>query len=80
MPRPADDHARVFHDAKDLGELTIASLQGDAGPQDREVKELADFLCDQLQPDVICFSNVLQVGAVHALRGRFTEMRYCLSP
>lgn len=68
----------ISNDAKDLGELTIASLQGDAGPQDREVKELADFLCDQLQPDVICFSNVLQVGAVHALRGRFTGKLFCV--
>lgn len=68
----------LSNDAKELGELTIASLQGEAGPQDREVKELAEFLCNHHQPDVICFSNILQVGAVHALRERFAGKLYCV--
>ncbi|MBD3676767.1 MAG: glycosyltransferase family 4 protein, partial [Planctomycetaceae bacterium] len=68
----------ISNDAKDLGELTIASLQGIEGPQDREVKELINFLCDELRPEVICFSNILQTGVVKSLRQKYTGKLYCV--
>lgn len=68
----------IGNDAADLGELTIASIQGTDGPQAREVRELATFVCDQLRPDVICFSNILQIGAVRAIREKFRGKLFCV--
>ncbi len=68
----------ISNDAKHLGQLTIATLQGDAGPQVREVRELAAYLGDELRPDVICFSNAMLAGAAAAVRKRFTGKMYCL--
>jgi glycosyltransferase involved in cell wall biosynthesis len=61
-----------------LGELTLAMLAGEAGPQSREVNELADFLVDSLRPDAIFFSNALLVGAVRAIRQRFSGRIFCV--
>lgn len=68
----------ISNDAKDLGELTLASLQGIEGPQKREVEELIDYLCNDLTPDIICFSNILQTGVVKALRKRFSGKIFCV--
>ena len=68
---------KVSNDARDLGELTLAMLDGEHGPQSRDIDELVDFLCDQLKPDVICFSNALLVGVLRQLRERFAGRIYC---
>jgi len=68
----------ISNDAKELGELTLASLQGSDGPQKREVEELVDYLCNELQPKIVCFSNILQTGVVKTLRKRFAGKIYCL--
>jgi glycosyltransferase involved in cell wall biosynthesis len=90
LPRPLTrwlDHPRILNlaskmsisnDAKELGELTLASLQGTDGPQDREVEELINYLCEELKPEVVCFSNILQTGVVKSLRKRFTGKIYCV--
>lgn len=58
-------------DAAKLGQLTLDLLSGSKGPQHREIDELVSFLCDELQPDLILFSNALLSGIVPALRRRF---------
>jgi len=68
----------VSNDAGQLGALTLAMLSGEAGPQRREVDELAQHLTQGLKPDVICFSNILLVGAVRRLRERFAGPLYCV--
>ncbi|MCA9114957.1 MAG: glycosyltransferase family 4 protein [Planctomycetaceae bacterium] len=68
---------RVSNDAKDLGELTLAMLDGEAGPQSRDIDELVEFLAKQLKPDVICFSNALLVGTLRQLRERFPGKIFC---
>jgi glycosyltransferase involved in cell wall biosynthesis len=68
----------VSNNAQHLGELTLAMLAGDEGPQSREVNELADFLVETLRPDAIFFSNALLVGAVGAIRQRFPGRIYCV--
>lgn len=68
----------VSSNARQLGELTLAMLAGESGPQSREVLELADFLVDVLRPDAIFFSNALLVGAVRAIRRRFSGPMYCV--
>lgn len=66
------------NDARDLGPLTLAMLEGESGPQRRAIEELVDFLTTQLKPDVICFSNVLLVGAMRLLREKFNGPAYCV--
>ena len=46
-------------DAAKLGSLTLDMLKGASGPQQREVQEFVDYLCNDLKPDVVVFSNAL---------------------
>jgi glycosyltransferase involved in cell wall biosynthesis len=68
----------ISSNAQHLGELTLAMLAGESGPQSREVQELADFLVHTVRPDAIFFSNALLVGAVGAIRRRFKGQIYCV--
>jgi glycosyltransferase involved in cell wall biosynthesis len=68
----------VSNNAQQLGELTMAMLAGETGPQSREIAELAAFLADTLRPDTICFSNALLVGAVRSLRQKFSGRIFCI--
>ncbi|MCH7990003.1 MAG: glycosyltransferase family 4 protein [Planctomycetes bacterium] len=68
----------INSDAKKLGDLTVAMMQGEAGPQHREVEELVTFICDHLKPDVVCFSNALLVGALRSLKQRYDGKVFCL--
>jgi glycosyltransferase involved in cell wall biosynthesis len=65
-------------DASQLGDLTIDLLRGSEGPQRAEIKELIDFLCDDLRPDVVLFSNALLSGIVPELKTRFPGRIACL--
>lgn len=67
----------VSPDAAKLGQLTIATLEGDAGPERNEVDEFARFVRD-LRPDVVCYSNALLVGTLRRLRRDFPGPVYCL--
>ena len=58
-------------EASRLGALTIDLLQGSLGPQRREINEIVAYLCDDLRPDLILFSNALLSGIVPSLRTRF---------
>ena len=59
-------------DAAQLGSLTIDLLSGIEGPQHREIQELVDYICDDLKPDVVLFSNALLSGVIPALRQRYS--------
>ncbi len=65
-------------DAAHLGALTLDMLRGIAGPQKREVTDFAAYLCDELKPDVIVFSNALLSGVLSELRPKFTGRILCL--
>ena len=65
-------------DAGQLGELTIDLLRGSAGPQQAEIRELIDFLCDDLKPDVVLFSNALLSGILPELKSRFPGRIACI--
>lgn len=67
----------VSNDAKELGGLTLAMLEGESGPHARQVEELADFISRELKPDVVCFSNALLVGALKRLKRQFKGPVYC---
>ncbi|MBM82724.1 MAG: hexosyltransferase [Planctomycetaceae bacterium] len=66
----------VSNDAKQLGDLTIDMLEGESGPQRKEVEQLAQYLA-QLKPDVVCFSNALLVGVIHRLREAYSGKIVC---
>lgn len=65
-------------EASKLGSLTLDMLKGNHGPQRREVAEFTSFLCDQLQPDIIIFSNALLSGVLSELRPKFSGKILCL--
>ncbi|MBZ0115299.1 MAG: glycosyltransferase family 4 protein [Thermoanaerobaculia bacterium] len=54
-------------DARDLGDLTLAVLQGEQGPQRKELEKLSVWL-QELRPDVVHLTNSLFLGMVHQLK------------
>lgn len=68
----------VDSNAKNLGDLTVALLKGEAGPERQEVDEFALALGRQLRPDIICFSNALLAGTLRRLKEEFAGPVYCL--
>lgn len=68
----------VSNDAHQLGKLTLAMLEGAAGPQHDEVEQLVNFIADRLKPDVILFSNALLVGVLQRLKERYSGKVYAL--
>lgn len=67
----------VSNDAAELGALAQSMLDGDDGPQREQYAELARYLSEELQPDVICFSNALLAGALPAIRRSFQGPILC---
>lgn len=81
------DHPRVINwatrkavdnNAKNLGSLTVSMLDGESGPQSKQVDELATFLGTELRPDVIVFSNALLAGALKRLKEKFSGPVFCI--
>jgi glycosyltransferase involved in cell wall biosynthesis len=64
--------------ASKLGRLTVALLEGDQGPQAREIDEFVRFLGEQLKPDVVCFSNALLAGVLPRLKQGYAGCIVCL--
>jgi glycosyltransferase involved in cell wall biosynthesis len=64
-------------DAKQLGPLALAMLDGEHGPQAREIGELVEFVTRRLRPDVVVFSNALLVGVLRRLRQEFSGTIVC---
>lgn len=48
--------------ARDLGEMTLGALQGEAGPQWPEWQRLIEWIGKEGRPDVISLSNSLLIG------------------
>jgi len=67
----------VSNDAAELGQMTVATLQGPQGPQAREADELVQFLARDLKPDVIIFSNIMLASAIAPLKAAFTGPVLC---
>jgi len=67
----------VSNDASNLGELTLAMLDGESGPQQTDVEELAAFIGNDLKPDVVCFSNALLCGVLRRLKQQYSGPVFC---
>jgi glycosyltransferase involved in cell wall biosynthesis len=65
-------------DASKLGPLTLDMLRGNHGPQQRAIREFVDYLCNDLKPDLIIFSNALLSGVLTELRPRYAGKILCL--
>lgn len=63
--------------AEELGELTVSMLRGEHGHQRKEVLRIADWLADEIRPDIINLSNVMLSGMVHELRKRMKTPIVC---
>ncbi len=55
-------------DPQKLGELTISTLQGEAGNQKKEVKKLLHWLESQPRPDVVVLPNSMMIGLAKPVR------------
>ncbi|MEZ0277368.1 MAG: glycosyltransferase family 4 protein [Roseimicrobium sp.] len=63
--------------AKDLGEMTVGSLQGEKGNQWPVWNELVDWICEGANADVICLSNALLIGLAPAIARRTGKPIVC---
>lgn len=63
---------------RQLGEITVASLKGAAGPQRKEVDRLVDWLKETQTPDVVVLSNALLMGLAPRLRERLGVPIVCV--
>ncbi len=57
----------VSYDSKQLGELSISMLRGVEGRQADEVRRIAKWLSDEMNPDAIIFTNLLIGGCLPEL-------------
>ncbi len=55
-------------DARQLGELALSMVRGEAGRQLAELQGLAKWLAGEFQPDVVHLTNSMLLGMVHHLR------------
>jgi glycosyltransferase involved in cell wall biosynthesis len=55
-------------DPKQLGDLTVSMLQGEAGKQRKELEKLVHWLVHEVKPNVVHLSNSMQIGMARMLR------------
>lgn len=68
----------VSNDAHELGALTVTLLEGEQGPEFKEIEELAQFVGEQLKPDVVCLSNALLSGTIKTIKQHYHGPVYCV--
>ncbi|MCI0332638.1 MAG: glycosyltransferase family 4 protein [Planctomycetes bacterium] len=57
-------------DPKQLGDLTVSMLRGEAGHQRKELEKLVHWLVTDFEPDIVHLSNSMQIGMARMLRER----------
>lgn len=57
-------------DPANLGEMTVSMLRGELGNQRKELDKLVDWLVDDVQPDVVHFSNSMMLGLARLIKQR----------
>src|SRR5262249_52879117 len=63
-------NGRIQVNARELGDLTVAMLQGEHGHLRKEVERLVTWLADEIRPDLVNLSNMLIAGCVPELKRR----------
>lgn len=51
-----------------LGPFILSILEGEEGPQIKEIRRLARFIADELKPEVISLPNLMLIGLARLLR------------
>jgi len=65
--------------AKELGEMMMSTLQGQAGRQAKEFRRLVEWLGrDENRPDVVCLSNVMLVSLAGAIKKELDVPVFCI--
>ncbi|MEQ8764437.1 MAG: glycosyltransferase family 4 protein [Planctomycetota bacterium] len=64
-------------EAKDLGELTVAMLRGERGPQEEGLGQLLTWLREHERPDVLILSNAMLSGLAGRLRAELDRPILC---
>lgn len=64
-------------DARMLGEMTVSMLEGESGPQAKELEKLVRFLEEIVEPDVVHLSHTLFAGFARELRNRLNVPVFC---
>ncbi len=54
--------------ADELGDLTVAMLQGEDGPQRKELRRLVSWLADEFRPEIVHLTNSMFLGLAAPLR------------
>jgi glycosyltransferase involved in cell wall biosynthesis len=57
-------------DPKQLGDMTVSMLRGEAGNQRKELEKLVHWLMNDVKPDIVHLSNSMQLGMARMLRDR----------
>jgi glycosyltransferase involved in cell wall biosynthesis len=61
------DHAHMTR-AHDLGELTVATLEGGDGALRKEIDRCINWIAESFQPDIVCLANALLIGMAGPLK------------
>jgi glycosyltransferase involved in cell wall biosynthesis len=67
----------VSVDPADLGSMTVSMLQGMAGPLRKEISNLARFLSDEADPEIINLPNSLLIALAPAIKARMNVPVCC---
>jgi len=62
---------------RELGEITLSMLRGEDGLQGKELDRLVAWL-KELQPDVVCLSNVLLIGLARRIKSQTGAAVVCV--
>lgn len=62
---------------KDLGALAVSILNGDEGNQRKEIVRLADWLAEEVEPDLVQLTNSMFAGMAGALRRKLSVPILC---
>lgn len=62
---------------RQLGELTLSTLQGEEGNQAKELERLTDWLVSEGPIDVVCLSNALLIGLARRIREKTEAAVVC---
>jgi glycosyltransferase involved in cell wall biosynthesis len=57
-------------DPRELGDMTVSMLRGEAGKQRKELEKLVHWLITDVKPDIVHLSNSMQLGMARMLRER----------
>jgi glycosyltransferase involved in cell wall biosynthesis len=63
--------------ARDLGEITVSMLKGEAGKQVKELNRLIEWLAEYGKPDLVCLSNALLLGMARRIKSALSIPVVC---